>query len=119
MRLKDKAVIVTGSTTGIGEAIARRCAAEGARVLVHGRDAQRGEQVAASIGPSATVHIDDLSDPEAPPRLVDAAVQRLADLYAVANVPACYEHRYGAAGHRFYADLMWPWIESQMAHLAA
>ena len=36
MRLKDKVVIVTGSTSGIGEAIARRAVAEGARVLVHG-----------------------------------------------------------------------------------
>ena len=36
MRLKENAIIVTGSTTGIGEAIARRCVAEGARVLVHG-----------------------------------------------------------------------------------
>jgi NAD(P)-dependent dehydrogenase (short-subunit alcohol dehydrogenase family) len=38
MRLKDKAVIVTGSTTGIGEAIGRRFVAEGARVLVHGME---------------------------------------------------------------------------------
>jgi NAD(P)-dependent dehydrogenase (short-subunit alcohol dehydrogenase family) len=36
VRLRDKAVIVTGSTTGIGRAIAERCVAEGARVLVHG-----------------------------------------------------------------------------------
>ncbi len=31
MRLKDKAVIVTGSTTGMGKAIAIRCVAEGAK----------------------------------------------------------------------------------------
>ena len=36
MRLKDKVIIVTGSTTGIGLAIAERCVAEGAKVVVHG-----------------------------------------------------------------------------------
>jgi len=85
LRLKEKVVIVTGSTTGIGEAIARRCATEGASVMVHGRDAERGAQVAGSIGEVAAVHIDDLSDPEAPQRLVDAAVDRFGHLDAVVN----------------------------------
>ena len=38
MRLADKVILITGSTTGIGEAFARRCVAEGARVVLHGRD---------------------------------------------------------------------------------
>ena len=36
MRLKDKVIIVTGSTQGIGEAMARRFVAEGATVIMHG-----------------------------------------------------------------------------------
>ena len=36
MRLQNKVIIVTGSTTGIGKAIATRCVAEGAKVVVHG-----------------------------------------------------------------------------------
>ena len=66
MRLRDKAIIITGSTTGIGEAIARRCVTEGAKVLVHGRDEQRGKQVVESLGDSAALCVADLSDVNAP-----------------------------------------------------
>ena len=42
MRLKDRIILVTGSTTGIGEHMARRFVAEGAKVILHGRNAERG-----------------------------------------------------------------------------
>ena len=80
MKLKDKVIIVTGSTTGIGEAIARRCVAEGAKVLVHGRNRQRGEKVVAQLGAAAALHIDDLADPTAPARLVEAALRSFGKL---------------------------------------
>lgn len=49
-RFSDKIFVVTGSTQGLGEAIARRLAAEGAKgLVVTGRDAGRGEVVAASL----------------------------------------------------------------------
>jgi NAD(P)-dependent dehydrogenase (short-subunit alcohol dehydrogenase family) len=49
MRLEGKTVLVTGSTDGVGRLAARRLADQGARVLVHGRDRQRGEQVLEQI----------------------------------------------------------------------
>ncbi|MFI6031431.1 SDR family NAD(P)-dependent oxidoreductase [Amycolatopsis magusensis] len=49
MNLSNRTALVTGSTDGIGVAIARALAAEGARVLVSGRDTARGEKVAAAI----------------------------------------------------------------------
>ncbi|MBI3762857.1 MAG: glucose 1-dehydrogenase [Chloroflexi bacterium] len=49
MRLKDKVVLMTGGTSGIGQAAAELFAAEGARVAFTGRRAERGEAVAAKI----------------------------------------------------------------------
>lgn len=86
MRLSGKAIIVTGSTTGIGEAMARRFVAEGARVLVHGRDSTRGEQLVAELGKgNAALHVDDIGDPAAPQRLVDAALRAFAKVDSVVN----------------------------------
>ncbi len=85
MRLKDKVVVVTGSTSGIGEAIARRAVAEGARVLVHGLERDLGEAVAGSLGEAAALHIDDLADPAAAPRVVAAALQAFGRIDALVN----------------------------------
>ena len=48
-RLKGRATLVTGSTSNIGRAIAIRFAAEGARVVVTGRDSARGDAVVAAV----------------------------------------------------------------------
>ena len=47
--LNGKTALVTGSTDGVGRVVAERLGAMGARVLVHGRDRARGEQVVADI----------------------------------------------------------------------
>ena len=49
MNLEDKTVLVTGATDGVGRLVARRLADHGARVLIHGRDRQRGEQLLDQI----------------------------------------------------------------------
>ncbi len=50
MKMDGKTVLVTGSTDGVGRYVAAKLAAEGARVLIHGRDAQRGKALADEIG---------------------------------------------------------------------
>ena len=50
MRLQDKVAIVTGAGLGFGEGIAKRYAAEGAKVLVADIDGARAERVAGEIG---------------------------------------------------------------------
>src|SRR6266480_2037423 len=49
MNIKNKTVLVTGSTDGVGRLVARRLADQGARVLIHGRDRTRGEQLLKKI----------------------------------------------------------------------
>jgi NAD(P)-dependent dehydrogenase (short-subunit alcohol dehydrogenase family) len=86
MRLKDKVIIVTGSTTGIGKAIALRCVAEGAKVVINGLDVEGGEAALNEIGvEKAVLHIEDISVAGAPKRLVDVAIQAFGKLDAVVN----------------------------------
>jgi len=64
LQLKGKRVLVTGSSAGLGEAIARLLAAEGAEVIVHGRHEQRAAAVRDSInkgGGKASYVLGDLS----------------------------------------------------------
>ncbi|MFT5408432.1 MAG: NAD(P)-dependent dehydrogenase (short-subunit alcohol dehydrogenase family) [Verrucomicrobiales bacterium] len=86
MRLENKIVIVTGSCTGIGKAIAKRCAAEGARVVIHGLERELGEDVVAELGAeNATLLIEDLTTKGCADRLVELAVSAFGRLDAVVN----------------------------------
>jgi NAD(P)-dependent dehydrogenase (short-subunit alcohol dehydrogenase family) len=85
MKLQDKVIIVTGSTTGIGEAIARRCVVEGAKVLAHGRNQTRAQQLVNELGSNTAYHIDDLADAEAPQRVVEAALNAFGRIDGIVN----------------------------------
>ena len=64
LQLSGKRALVTGSSSGIGEAIAKSLAAEGVAVVVHGRREAEAKRVAAEIaaaGGKAVVAIGDLS----------------------------------------------------------
>src|ERR1700737_4060514 len=54
-KLSGKTALVTGSTDGVGRLVARKLGQAGARVLVHGRDAERGARVVADIEASGGV----------------------------------------------------------------
>jgi NAD(P)-dependent dehydrogenase (short-subunit alcohol dehydrogenase family) len=51
MELRDKVVVVTGGASGLGEATARDFGSAGARVAIFDLDRERGERIAAEIGP--------------------------------------------------------------------
>lgn len=63
LQLKGRRALVTGSSSGIGEAIVRALAREGATVVVHGRNRERAEKVAADIG-AAGIALGELSTDE-------------------------------------------------------
>ncbi len=81
MTTKSKTVLITGSTDGVGRYVAERLAAQGWRVIVHGRDRTRGEAVVEQItrqGGEARLLVADLSS-LAEVRSLAEAVRRDAD----------------------------------------
>jgi ketoreductase RED2 len=85
MDLTGKAVIVTGASSGIGEATARRFAALGAGVVVNSSSSvEAGERVASEL-PDAVYVQGDVGDPATGPALVAAARERWGRLDGVVN----------------------------------
>lgn len=87
-RLQDQVAIVTGATSGIGEAIARRFAAEGAQVAVVGRNRERGNMVVRSItlaGGTAQFFAANVTSDDAVRDLVQAVLERFGTLSIVVN----------------------------------
>ena len=76
LQLGGRRALVTGSSSGIGEAIARLLSEEGCRVVIHGRNVERAEKVAAAIG-AAGVAIGDLKTDEGADATVSAARKAL------------------------------------------
>ncbi len=88
MRLSEKVVVVTGSTTGIGKAIARRCLAEGASVLIHGLELELAESTWIELDPEKSrsdIIVADLADPDSPKRIRDSALARFGRVDALVN----------------------------------
>jgi 3-oxoacyl-[acyl-carrier protein] reductase len=84
--LTDHVVLVTGSSRGIGLAVASELIARGATVAVHGRDRQQVARVCADLDPErAHAFAADLGDPEAARGLVREVVERCGSLEGLVN----------------------------------
>ncbi|MEO8121563.1 MAG: SDR family NAD(P)-dependent oxidoreductase, partial [Rhodoferax sp.] len=95
MRVNNKSIIVTGSGGGIGAGIAKRLAAEGAKVIVNDINAALGEQVVAEIvaaGGTASFFAADVTRSDDVRALVAAAVERHGTLDVMIN-NAGWTHR--------------------------
>jgi ketoreductase RED2 len=85
VELQGKVVLVTGSSSGIGAAVARAFAAEGARIVVNSsRSVEAGERLAAEL-PEACYVRGDVSDAAQARALVDQAVARWGRLDVLVN----------------------------------
>jgi NAD(P)-dependent dehydrogenase (short-subunit alcohol dehydrogenase family) len=95
LRLTGRRALVTGSTSGIGESIAKVLAREGVRVVVHGRREAEAERVAAEIekdGGRAVVVAGDVSTDEGVRRIV-GGVTTAGGIDIVVNNAGLYDGR--------------------------
>lgn len=86
MRLKDKVILITGSYTGIGRAIAKYVVKEGAKVILNGLDKSEGKSLLIELGSTnATQLTVDITESAAPIKLVNVAISKFGKLDAVVN----------------------------------
>jgi NAD(P)-dependent dehydrogenase (short-subunit alcohol dehydrogenase family) len=83
--LEGKVAIVTGGASGLGEGMARRFAAEGARVLIADVDRDAGAALAKDIGANALFAEADVSELDQVSGLVTTAVERFGGLHVMVN----------------------------------
>ena len=94
--LSDRRILVTGGSSGIGAAVAKACADEGAAVAVLGRDLDRLDRVAAGCGGHAVAA--DVADPTATRAAVEGAATALGGLDGVVNAAGVMLHSALSAG---------------------
>ena len=84
MRLHDKVILVTASTRGIGLAIVKKCAEEGARVYMAARDLERAQQIANAMKNVKCVY-NDATKPETFSSMVEEVVQNAGRIDVLVN----------------------------------
>ena len=84
MRLHEKVILVTASTRGIGLAIVKKCAEEGAKVYMAARDLERAREIAATLKGVKCVY-NDAAKPETFSSMVEDVVQDAGRIDVLVN----------------------------------
>ena len=84
MRLKDKVILVTASTRGIGLAIVKKCAQEGAQVYMAARDTKRAQEIADTMDRVRCVY-NDATKPETFTSMVEDVIQDAGRIDVLVN----------------------------------
>lgn len=71
--------------------------------------------VAGLTAPRLLLIVNGREDPLFPAGEVERVVEGVRAIYEAAGVPERFEHIWGPEGHRFYAELMWPWIDEALS----
>lgn len=122
MRLIDKVAIITGAGQGIGEAYARRFAAEGARVVVADINQEKGRAVADSIGGAAVFEKLDVADEENTRRVAAAVQERFGRIDVLINNAAIFygidnaDHSYAYLKRIFDVNYFGTWLMSRAVY---
>ncbi len=84
-RLENKVTVITGGTSGIGEATAEVFAAEGAKIIIAGRSEQKGAELAKRLGANVTYKKTDVMVEADIKALIDLAVSRFGRIDCLFN----------------------------------
>ncbi|KAL6228600.1 hypothetical protein BDW75DRAFT_246569, partial [Aspergillus navahoensis] len=97
--LRDKNVVITGSSSGIGRGCAIECAAHGTKLILHHLGTAQTEQDARALqidletrfSTKAIIYGVDLTEDEAPEKLIDFAVSQLGHVDVLVNNAAIFK----------------------------
>ncbi len=86
MRLQDKVILITGSYTGIGSAIAKQCVNEGAKVVLNGLREELGQKLMKEFDEDKVTRLTiDITEEDAPTKLINKSIATFGKLDAVVN----------------------------------
>jgi NAD(P)-dependent dehydrogenase (short-subunit alcohol dehydrogenase family) len=107
MRLHDKVIVIIGGTSGLGLSAARAFAAEGARLVLIGRDSEKVQAVAKEFGQCALTLAGDAANPTTAPQAIATARDKFGSFDGLYHVAGGSGRRHGDGPLHEITDAGW------------